>query len=95
MSATTKQTAKEFLTGMVNDTTICTTRGTTGDAACELVIDDDIINEFNGANVETLVDCSNDDAKGDLVDWVKRNCPNTELSDYGVLVKNNQYLLVW
>ena len=57
--------------------------------------DDDIINEFGDGRVETLVDCSNDGAKNDLIDWVKRNCPNTELSDYGVLVKNNQYLLVW
>jgi hypothetical protein len=96
MSKVTNLTAKEILKSMVNDTTIVTTRGTTGDASCEIVIDQDIIDEFCDCALNDVDDFTDKDVRGDFDDYLKAcGCPLSDDAEYFYLTKNNQNILLW
>lgn len=77
----------------------CTTRGTVGDADGLVVINDDIMAQFEDATIVKLsqLQLAQPDAYEDCVEYWQ-NTPDfagfTE-EDFKVFIKDNQYLLVW
>lgn len=92
-----KYNAKQLLTGMRNDTTYVTTRGTYGDGDGTVTVDEDLIESFEYADVFKLKDLIDirKDAYDDIIDYVSRVDKNFEINDYYVLIEDNQYLLAW
>ena len=91
--------ATELLENLMGVQVYCTTRGTVGDADGIVTIDDDIIVSFKDATIVKLsqLKLAQPDAYQDCVEYWQ-NTPDfagfTE-EDFYVLVKDNQYLLVW
>jgi len=96
-------TAKEILENLNGETLYVTTRGTMGDADGMTKIDDDLINDFAGAEVLKLSDgksgFENERAYEDIVDeldrYLDKDAKNNNYEDYYVIYKDNQYLLAW
>jgi len=89
------KTAKELLEEMIGQTTYMTTRGTTGDADGLLTIDQDIIDEFEYAEVINLSDLSDINvlASDDIVDYINKYIQTVK--DFFVIYYDTQFILAW
>ena len=91
--------ARRLLSNLTGVQVYCTTRGTVGDADGLVVINDDIMAQFEDATIVKLsqLQLASPDAYQDCVEYWQ-NTPDfagfTE-DDFYVLVRGNHCLLVW
>ena len=91
--------SRKFLENLMGVQVYCTTRGTVGDADGLVVINDDIMAQFEDATIVNLshLQLAQPDAYEDCMDyWQNRMCfAGFREEDFKVFIKDNQYLLVW
>jgi hypothetical protein len=93
------KTVKKILTALEGYQIFSTTRGTTGDAAGMLLVDEDCIDLFKNADVCSLPELKNINAIAyeDCVDYIDGDpvLSSWDKDDFLVIYQDCIYLLVW